>query len=137
MLTPVRRASGFTLVELLVVIAIIGVLIGLLVPAVQSARESARRTVCRNNLKQIGLALHNHIDAKKHLPPGYTSTILLDGDDGGPGWAWGARFCPTSNSRRCISWSTKRSPSKGSPRPPSARRSCRASFAPRMIASKR
>ena len=94
MLTPVRRANGFTLVELLVVIAIIGVLIGLLVPAVQSARESARRTVCRNNLKQIGLALHNHIDAKKHLPPGYTSTILLDGDDGGPGWAWGAKILP-------------------------------------------
>jgi prepilin-type N-terminal cleavage/methylation domain-containing protein/prepilin-type processing-associated H-X9-DG protein len=90
----IRRAVGFTLIELLVVIAIIGVLIGLLLPAVQSARESARRTVCRNNLKQIGLALHNHIDAKKHLPPGYTSTILLDGDDGGPGWAWGAKILP-------------------------------------------
>ena len=61
---PRPRAAGFTLVELLVVIAIIGILIGLLLPAVQAARESARRTVCGNNLKQLGLALHSYASAK-------------------------------------------------------------------------
>ncbi|MDB5335621.1 MAG: hypothetical protein JWN70_1240 [Planctomycetaceae bacterium] len=70
--SPVRRHRGFTLIELLVVIAIIAVLIALLLPAVQQAREAARRSQCKNNVKQLGLALHNYHDTMQCFP--YSST---------------------------------------------------------------
>ncbi len=84
-----KRRSAFTLIELLVVIAIIAVLIALLLPAVQAAREAARRSQCANNLKQVGLALHNYLAAQEVFPPGLLSRKdPTTGDNTGPGWGW-------------------------------------------------
>ena len=77
-----HRLAGFTLVELLVVIAIIGTLVGLLLPAVQAARESARRSTCSNNIKQLGLAVHNHMEARQTIPPISQNTSLLNAMSG-------------------------------------------------------
>ncbi len=97
---------GFTLIELLVVIAIIALLVALLLPAVQQAREAARRSQCKNNLKQITLALHNYHDAHSSFPAGYFSFGTSDGNgpawanidsntwDAAPGWGWGASLLP-------------------------------------------
>ncbi|WP_165075580.1 DUF1559 family PulG-like putative transporter [Paludisphaera rhizosphaerae] len=76
---PVRARYAFTLIELLVVIAIIAVLIALLLPAVQSAREAARRIQCTNNMKQIGLGLHNYLSTHNVFPPGRMTPDLLSG----------------------------------------------------------
>ncbi len=100
----VRKSPGFTLVELLVVIAIIGVLVALLLPAVQSAREAARRTDCKNKLKQVGLAFHNFVSARKVFPTGgdvphprIEDYVFSSGVPYGPekqGLGWGFQILP-------------------------------------------
>jgi len=89
--TVTQKKHGFTLIELLVVIAIIAILISLLLPAVQQAREAARRSQCKNNLKQIGLALHNYAETYTVFPPAFC--VSDDGTDGGQ-WSIQARILP-------------------------------------------
>jgi prepilin-type N-terminal cleavage/methylation domain-containing protein len=95
-LPKIRR--GFTLIELLVVIAIIAILIALLLPAVQQAREAARRTQCRNNLKQLGIAIHNYHDNFNVFPSGFIDTEWTASGAGeiinNRGWAWSAYILP-------------------------------------------
>src|SRR3954468_10767478 len=110
------KSRGFTLIELLVVIAIIAILIGLLLPAVQAAREAARRAQCVNNLKQIGIALHNYHDAALSFPPGRMQPYLgfLNGK-GGICWRGGLSvhvlilpFLEQTNLSNAFNFSTSR-----------------------------
>jgi len=98
-----RRRVGFTLIELLVVIAIIAILIALLLPAVQQAREAARRTQCKNNLHNMGLALHNYHDVANCFPAAIYlclrtdstgATVVCGGGVSATQWAWGTMILP-------------------------------------------
>ena len=92
-----KNRNAFTLIEVLVVIAIIGMLIALLLPAIQAAREASRRSTCKNNLKQIGVALHLYHDSYQSLPAGWTGfdpATQEPDPEGPPGWGWAAALLP-------------------------------------------
>lgn len=93
------RKHAFSLIELLVVVTVIGILVGLILPAVQKVREAAARAQSTNNLKQMGLALHNYHDAHQHFPAGYLANTRStqahhETWDAAPGWAWGMLLLP-------------------------------------------
>tara|TARA_R110002095_G_scaffold9822_3_gene15048 strand:+ start:2065 stop:3015 length:951 start_codon:yes stop_codon:yes gene_type:complete len=94
-----QKKHGFTLIELLVVIAIIAILIALLLPAVQQAREAARRSSCKNNMKQLGLALHNYHDTHRVFPPGTIATRT--------GFSYSGTWCQSSAMDARASWTVQ------------------------------
>jgi prepilin-type N-terminal cleavage/methylation domain-containing protein len=92
--TEMKKRTGFTLIELLVVIAIIAILVALLLPAVQQAREAARRSQCKNNLKQLGVALHNYLDTHSAMPPGATIDLSVGSTGNNTSWGVHGRILP-------------------------------------------
>jgi prepilin-type N-terminal cleavage/methylation domain-containing protein/prepilin-type processing-associated H-X9-DG protein len=88
----VHRQAGFTLIELIVSIAVVGVLAALLIPAVQASRDAARRTACKNQLRQLGLALHMYHEVHRCFPPG--SYVMGPSFPMQTGWGWGAMLLP-------------------------------------------
>src|SRR5438445_9583574 len=111
-----RQRLGFTIIELLVVVAIIAILLALLLPAVQQARDAARRAHCKNNLKQIGLALHNYVDSYTVFPPSLCT---------GPGnygqWSAQARLLPFVDQANLQNLINFQAPYQGQPDVPRVR----------------